>query len=448
MNKFRQIVYIYIISLWCLFPPLNAEAYFDNLHQFKLNNGLQVVVIENHKAPIIKQMLFYKAGSVDEAIGKGGLAHLLEHLMFRGTQNVSGQQFNDMLERHGAVSNAFTSQDVTAYHQMLDISRLELAMALESDRMNNLQIKDDDFQAERQIVYQERKQRIDNNPAAKFYEALKKTLWQNHPYNRQVTGEDTEILSLTRQDAVDFYNKYYTPNNAVLILSGDIDVAKAKELAQKYYGNIDSKDNISQLNLPLLPENYKVSLSMSLPDVQLGRMINIYAAPSFNYDKDKVYALEVLAEYLGGDKNSPLYQKMVIQDKKALSVDVSYNAVSRSYGTFEITVIPADNAEQDMSFWLKRAWSYALKQLNEEQLEMSKQKLLSDLVYLEDNPDDIADLVGYITATNVDLNELKKYEQGINQVTLEQVVAAADALQNKAPQVSGMLYPKKGDTDE
>lgn len=446
MNKGLKIL-SWAAGLWMLIIASESVAYFDNIHSFKLDNGLQVVVVENHKAPIIKQMLFYKTGSIDEVAGKGGLAHLLEHLMFRGTKNISGQQFNDIMERNGAISNAFTSQDVTAYHQFLDISRLDTAMALEADRMQNLQIKDDDFEAERQIVFQERKQRIDNNPAAKFYENLQKTLWQKHPYSRQVAGEDAEILQLSKQDVVNFYRRYYAPDNAVLVLSGDINTTKAKDLAQKYYGKINSKGNVSQAEFPELPERYKASISMELPDVQLGRMINLYAVSSFNMDKDQVYAYELLAEYLGGDKNSPLYQKIVIQDKKALDIDVNYNPVSRSYGIFEISLIPT-SANENMQFWLQRAWNYAIHKLDVEQLEMTKQKLLSELVYTQDNPDNIADFVGYMSAVGVDLSVLQDYAENIRNTTLENVLAVADKMLKEAPQVSGILNPRKEDGNE
>ena len=147
-----------------------ASAYFEQINEFYLDNKLQVIVIENHKAPIIKQMLIYKTGAVDEELGKGGLAHLLEHLMFRGTKKISGNQFNDLMEKNGAISNAFTSQDITAYHQFLSLDKLELAMFAEADRMTGLLIKKDDFVTEQQIVLQERKQRIDNEPTSKFYE--------------------------------------------------------------------------------------------------------------------------------------------------------------------------------------------------------------------------------------------------------------------------------------
>ena len=162
--------FVFLILALCLSVTARAETF--KIEEFFLDNGLQVVVIENHKSPIIQQMLFYKVGAVDEKIGKGGIAHLLEHLMFRGTSNVKGQKFNRIMEENGAESNAFTAQDVTAYHQFLDISRLELAMYLEADRMRGLKISESDFETERDIVFQERKQRVDNNPAAKFYEKI------------------------------------------------------------------------------------------------------------------------------------------------------------------------------------------------------------------------------------------------------------------------------------
>ena len=179
-----------VLLLGCLLlSSFEASAYFDNIKEFRLDNGLKVVLWENHRAPVVKQMIFYKTGAVDENIGKGGLAHLLEHLMFRGTQKLAGNAFNDLMEKNGAVSNAYTAQDVTAYHQMFDVSRLDIVMAAEADRMQNLNFDKEAFAAEQQIVLEERKQRVDNNPAAKFYETVRKNLWQDHPYARQVAGE-------------------------------------------------------------------------------------------------------------------------------------------------------------------------------------------------------------------------------------------------------------------
>lgn len=439
MSKMKYFPVILMLVSLCLSGKTQAKAF--NIDSFSLDNGLQVVVIENHKAPIVQQMLFYKTGAVDERPGKGGTAHLLEHLMFRGTAKVKGQKFNRVLEENGAESNAFTAQDVTAYHQFLDISRLELAMFLEADRMRGLKISEDDFATERDIVFQERKQRIDNDPAARFYEMLNDVLWQGHPYGKPVTGTDDEIMSLTRQDAVDFYKTYYAPNNAVLVLSGDIDAATARQLAEKYYGQLRPSD-IEPTRFSDLPEFYKAKVEMSLPEVRLGRLVKIWAVPSFGKYPEKAFAMEVLAEYLAGDKNAPLYQDLVIKRKRALSVHVGYDGIARSYGRFSLGAVPVGLPDEAFEDVLEKAWSRAVEDLTSEKLDRAKQKILADLVYLNDNPISLAQTAGYWAATGNGLDILRQYEDGINAVSLEAVKEAAEQIWQRAPQVSGALYPE------
>ena len=437
MKNFYIVIFC---GLLLLFSNMAMAVSFD-VEDFFLDNGLQVVVVKNSKAPIIKQMLFYKVGAVDENKGKGGIAHLLEHLMFRGTKKVKGQEFNRILERNGADSNAFTAQDVTAYHQFMDISRLELAMFLEADRMQNLAINDSDFITERDIVYQERKQRVDNNPAAKFFEKVRNALWQEHPYANPVTGYDDEIINLTRQDAVNFYEQYYAPNNAVLVLAGDIDVDLARKMAEKYYGGI-AKASLPRKEFEKLPLNYKAKIEMELPNVKLGRFVKMIAVPSFVQDTNIAYALEVLGEYLNGDKNSPLYQKMVAKDKVALSVSAYYDGLSRSYGTFVISVVPKGKLDSDFGKIVDKGWNFALASLTEQGLEDVKKKMLVDLVYLKDNPESLAKTVGWMIATGLKVDDLQKYAENIDNVSLQDVKNAAGYLWNKAPSAVGILYPE------
>ncbi|MBQ9236276.1 MAG: insulinase family protein [Alphaproteobacteria bacterium] len=434
MNKLKI-----MITAWLLaFLATPAEALFDDMHEFKLDNGLQVVVIENHKAPIVKQMVFYKAGSMDEAIGKGGVAHLLEHLMFRGTERLKDGKFNDLMEQNGVVSNAFTSQDVTAYHQFCDLSRLEMVMFAEADRMRGLQFSDEALTSEKQIVAEERLQRVDNNPAAKFYEAVKKTLWQSHPYSRQVAGELEEIAALKRDDVEEFYQRYYAPNNAVLVFSGDVDAQSLSDKIEKYYGKTTPVE-MQHKEGDKLPDGYRAKIEMKLKDVKLPRMVRVYATPSFNYKPEMVYALEVLSEYMGGDKNSPFYQRMVMFSKAALDVDVGYNPMSRSYGTLEVVAVPKEKATDDFAALTDRAWDYALRKLDEENLAMTKDKILADLVYTEDNPANAAELAGMMAAQGIDLRVLQDYEQNIRKVSLEDVLAAGEYLRTQAPVVTGLL---------
>ncbi len=436
-------VFALLIALSGALLSHEAKALDFAMEDFYLDNGLQVIVVENHKAPIVKQMLFYKIGAADEKAGQKGIAHLLEHMMFRGTDKVKNQTLNKVLEENGAESNAFTAQDVTAYHQFLDISRLELAMFLEADRMRGLSFDEKAFVTERDIVFQERKQVIENNPAAKFFESLNKTLWQDHPYGSPITGLDSDIADLSVDDAKEFYSEYYAPNNAVLVLAGDIDVKTAKELAEKYYGSIKPSD-VKNTDYPEMPASFKGRVEMSLPDVKLMRFVKIFVAPSLNYDADKVYAFDLLSQYLSGDENAPLYQDMVVEDKVALNIDASYNGVAKSYGSFVISAVPTGDVRKFESK-LEETWHKALKKLTEEKLAQVKKKLLADMIYLKDNPETLAQITGRVAAVGGSLEYIDLYADKINGVTLDEVKQVAEELWQKAPQVTGVLYPEEAE---
>lgn len=438
----RIISYILLLSAM-LVPGLPAQAKLFNGEEFYLDNGMQVIVVPNHRVPIIKHMVWYKSGSADEPAGKGGVAHLLEHLMFRGTHKIPGNRFNEIMDKNGAESNAFTSLDMTAYHQTLDISRLELAMFLEADRMQNLDFSDNDFETERKIVFQERKQRVDNNPAAYFGEALRRNLWQEHPYSRPVTGTDEEILSLTKQDVIDFYKKHYVPNNAILVLSGDIDVYTAKKLAEKYYGNLPRGAEPARKPMPEIEPSIRQKLEMSRPQINGVTVVKSYAAPSFNVKPEYRYALSVLASYMGDGDTSKLYKKLVLRDKKALGVSVSYDGAADSYGTFSISAIPQNGVSSDeLIAAVDKAWAEALSELTEEEASRVKQKQLAGLVYLRDNPNDAAYITGSMAVVGIPLAEIEKQADNINAVSAADMSKAAAELENNSPQIIGVLKPE------
>ncbi|MBE6445288.1 MAG: insulinase family protein [Alphaproteobacteria bacterium] len=435
--------YKFLFLLLLLFPlAVNAKGLFG-AEEFYLANGMRVIVVPNHRVPVVKHMVWYKNGASDENIGKGGTAHLLEHLMFRGTKDVSGQKFNIMMEENGAESNAFTGQDMTAYHQFLDVSRLELAMLLEADRMVNLQFDNDAFVAERDIVFQERKQRVDNNPVGKFREALNRILWQQHPYSRPITGTDKEIRSLTQKDVSDYYKKYYVPNNAVLILAGDIDVNKARDLATKYYGDLKSRE-IEETNWPDVSEKFSATLDMQDEKISGVRILRAYIAPSFMKNPENVYDLQVLAAYMGGGDTSKLYKKLVLEQKKLLSISVDYDPVSRSYGTFSVSMIPNNGVSSDEALKeLDKAWQEALSELDEQELDKIKRKLSAGLVYLKDNPEDAAYVVGSMAISGMSLEDIESQEQKIKNVELQRLLNSAKYLVASTSNVTGILRPKE-----
>lgn len=421
-----------------------AAAKIFKAETFALDNGLQCVVVENHKAPLVKHMLWYKVGSVDEKSGKGGSAHLLEHLMFRGTKRASGDEFNRMMEKNGAQANAFTSYEVTVYHEFADVSKLEILMALEADRMQNLTFSEEDYAAEQQIVLQERKQRVENNPSAPFSERFNKILWGNLPYGHPITGLSDEITALTYADIREFYQKFYAPNNAVLVISGDVDTATVKPLVQKYYGELKPQ-NITRFETPVSQEAFAETLKMELSDIQTVKMAQKSLLAPVAQLKDAVYDYAVLAQYFGGGETSALYKDLVINQKTAVGVSADYHFVTKSNTVFEVTMIPTDNDETKINeAWeaLATAQDAAMKNLTAAKLEQIKRKILADLVYMNDNPEDAAYWIGYMLAMGFSLDDVQNYEENIRRVSLKGVKTAYAKLKN-APVVRGTLLPQK-----
>lgn len=440
MNKFVSIIF----STLLLMSTREAVSALFKAEEFTLDNGLHCVVVENHKAPLIKQMLWYKIGSVDEKIGKGGSAHLLEHLMFRGTTMAPDGEFNRIMEKHGVSDNAFTTHNVTSYHQFADVSRIEIIMALEADRMTHLDFSDEAFEAERNIVYQERMQRVESNPSSPFYEQLNLMLWGFSPYGHPVTGLPQEIQDLSREDIMDFYRKFYVPNNAVLVLSGDIDTEQAKQLIEKYYGNIGGHD-ISENKFTVERHEMHEVLEMSLPNVNTIKISERYLLPKHDELKKRIYDYLVLAEYLGGGFTSALYKDLVLEKRIALSINASYNFVSRGESVFSINMVPQQSEDFNGNLTLdllQEALDVAMRDLTEEKLQKTKHKMSADLVFLNDSPADAAEWIGYMLSTGFSLQETQEYEDNINSVTLEGIRSAYAELM-KAPRVSGILTPQK-----
>lgn len=411
-----------ILSMLIALP---ARAELFGLKGYVLENGMRLIVVPNHKAPVAKHMVWYKVGAADEEAGKGGAAHLLEHLMFRGTQKVKGQSFNRILEENGANSNAFTAQDVTVYHQFVDISRLELAMALEADRMSNLAIDKESFETERQIVYQERKQVVENNPLYKFNEELQRIFWSNHPYSQPITGSEEEILKLTRGDVLDIYHRYYVPNNTVLVIAGDIDPNTAYRLAEKYYGKIkpgqveDIKQSFDAKSESL------IMLKMKLPGIELPRLVKKYHVPAYYDGKDSVYAYMVLSKYLGEGEISKLYVEMAVKNKIATAVSTNYDFTAFRGGSFSVSAVPAKGVSiDDLKTALDAAMTKAIGEFDAKELQKIKKQMLSGLVYMKDNPSDAAQIVGMLATAGMSDEEIESYADNIAKVTVADVKKA------------------------
>lgn len=424
----KRIIYISITLLFCI-STANAKLFEGE--EFYLNNGMRVIVLPNHKAPIVAHQVWYKIGAADDPTGKAGTAHLLEHLMFKGTKKI--KDFDKIITENGGDGNAMTSYDYTAYHQKLDISKLELAMFLEADRMKNLTFDQEEFSKERDVVFNERKQVVENNPASEFYETFRRSLWQTHPYARPVIGTSAEIMGLNLSDAKTFYQNYYTPGNATLIISGDIDIATAKTLAKKYYEPIPDNRLKPVTDFPDISSGTEFQFEMRFPNIQTPRYYQSYIV------KSREYALEILAKYLGEGKTSALYKSLVIKQKALLDISTSYMSVNRSYGSFSISALL--KKEQDPSQIISKEMDKLVSQMSNEDLAKTKEKMLSGLIFLKDNPFDAAYLVGYMSVT-MSLAEINAWADNINAVTLTEVKSAYQALKNATNQI-GLLYPEK-----
>ncbi|MBR2299100.1 MAG: insulinase family protein [Alphaproteobacteria bacterium] len=439
MNKLLY----YIVFAFFVFA-FSAHAKLFDAHEFELSNGLKVVVVENHKAPIVKMMLWYQVGAMDEKAGKSGLAHLLEHLMFRGTSKVPASAFNDIMLKNGVDFNAFTSYDFTVYHALADVSRIELVLALEADRMTGLKINQEAFEGEQKIVYQERQQRVENNPKSRFSEEMHQILWKNTPYEHPVSGTLAEINDFIAEDALNFYNTFYAPNNALLVLSGDITMQEAEFLAQKYFEKIPSK---------ALPENRKMTFKVEdegvymvfkdMEDVANTKLSISYIIPSMTENTKQAFALSVFSSYFGEGGSSYLERELV-EKKKLISASSSVDVFSRGSGVFQISALPFEGANSVLSIkLLEDSLKKALNELTEAKLEKEKKKMLSGLVYTQDNPSNAAYLVGLFVSLGLGLEKLENYADEIKAVKLEDIKSAITHMLEHSKTLKTVLKPKE-----
>jgi zinc protease len=336
---------VYFNFVW---QSKRTEIHFNEgwYESFNLKNGMQVVVIPNHKIPEVSHMVWYKVGAMDEMRGKSGVAHFLEHLMFKGTKKYRDGAFSKIVALNGGKENAFTGHDYTAYFQTISKDKLPLVMELEADRMRNLILSEDDVEKELQVIIEERRMRTDNEPRALLREQLYAALFQNHPYGNPVIGWMHEMENLTREDAIKHYRTYYAPNDAILVVAGDVTVEEVKKLAQKYYGKLKKSDMPKRPELLEPPQRAARSLVMEDERVKEPEWWRVYYAPSYNQDKTEMYyPLTVLSKILGEGNLSRLYQKMVVEKKISTVVGTSYSGLSRGPGDFTFYALPAKGVE-------------------------------------------------------------------------------------------------------
>lgn len=430
-----------VLSFLLIGGLAQAEPLFK-ADTFYLDNGMEAVVLENHRAPVVAHMVWYKTGGIDDKTGKGGTAHLLEHLMFKGTKKVPNGAFSKIVARAGGEENAFTGADFTGYYQNIAKDKLETVMFLEADRMRSLSLTPEDFAPERQVVAEERLMRYDNAPDNAFAERKKSILWAEHPYARAVIGTRAEIADLQLSDVLDFYNTRYAPDNAILVVAGDVTADEVKTLAHKYYGAVPPARNPVQKRVFPAPPNVKTRLEMTHPQAKTKLVTKDFIVPSLNgEDKKLPAAFEVLEEVLNAPHAGVFYKKLIAA-RKAVSAGASYNGFALDRATFSIYARADANAdEKSLETALNDAFDALEKYLTDKDVEKAKKRLTAGMEYINDSPETQANIVGMTRVLGLDLNEILLYREKIAAVSARDVIGALRYLKS-APQISGVLLPE------
>jgi len=422
-----------------------GEAAVFDPETFTLENGMQVVVITNRRARVVSHHVWYKVGSADSPLGKSGIAHFLEHLMFKGTETLEPGEFSDIVARHGGNENAFTGPDYTGYFQTIAKDHLELVMRMEADRMVNLRLDEQEVLTERDVILEERSQRVDNDPGSRLGEQLSAVQFLHHPYRLPVIGWRHEIAGYTREDALDFYESWYAPNNAVLIVAGDIDAQELRPLAEKHYGAIPARKLPERFRVKEPPHQAPREVELADPRVRQPLWLRSWLAPSFSAGaSEHAYALEVLAEVLGGTSTSRLYRALVIDRRIATSIGASYRGSALDRSSFRIYASPQANVDLEK---LEGAIEGELEKLlgdepiTGDEVERATQRMVAEAIYARDSLSTAVRSFGVALATGRTVEDVERWPERIGAITADEVNAAAAHVLEAEKSVTGRLTP-------
>jgi zinc protease len=411
---------------------------------FTLDNGLNVVVIEDHRAPVVVQMIWYRVGAADEPAGHSGIAHFLEHLMFKGTEKIAPNAFSGIVEAQGGDDNAFTSWDYTAYFQRIAADRLELVMEMEADRMRNLRLTEDDVTTERQVILEERAQRTDSDPGSLLMEQMRAAQFLNTPYGIPVIGWRHEMAELSREDALSYYQRFYAPNNATLVIAGDVTPDKVKALAETYYGPLKPSDGIVPRIRPQEPPQL-AERRLVLEDERVSEpyIFRTYLAPERDPGNQReAAALTVLAELLGGNgQTSVLARALQFDTQVAVYSSAFYDGTSIDDATFGLVVMPAQGVSlTDAEAALDKVLADFLKTgPDPAALERIRTQVRAGEIYARDDVESLANRYGQELSVGLTMTDIDTWDEALSAVTAEDVIAAAHKVLDRKNAVTGWL---------
>lgn len=429
-------------AAWLVSAP--APAQDVKAFQFALQNGMQVLVVPDHRAPVVTQMLWYRVGAVDDPPGIGGLAHFFEHMMFRGTTANPGDAFSLTVARNGGEDNAFTTHDYTAFYEQIAKDRLRVVMGLEADRIANLDLSDSNVRTERDVVLEERRMRIDNDPQSLMREQMEAALHLTHPYGRPVIGWPDEIRRIGRTEASDFYAHHYAPNNATLVVAGDVTPQEVRAAAEAEYGKLPARELVPRWEFAQPARLGETRLTVQRPDVKVPVFLRLYRVVSYTEAKPgEAEALETLAQLLGGDSTSTLYRKLVVEKRLASDAGASYDGYARDAGEFSVYAVPRpgvrlEEIEKAVDGAIK---GYATALPNPTEFARAKTQLVASAIYQRDSQYQMASAYGQALAIGLTVDDVEQWPERIRAVQPATVRQAAAQHLIRREAVTGYLEP-------
>lgn len=449
LKLFFGIIFIMLQTVTASAQTSDQPSKIYNAQSINLANGMQVVVVENNRTPAVTHMVWYKIGGGDEDVGASGLAHYLEHLMFKGSELVPAGSFSKKVKSWGGNDNAFTSWDYTAYYQTVPKDRLEAVMWMEADRMRNLDFDDAEALTERDVVIQERKQRTDSNPSAQLSEAMRAALFVNHPYGRPIIGWDHELKQLNPKSAREFYKKYYAPKNAVLVISGDVKAKDVFEKANIIYGKISNDGSVMRPSWPEIPHIYGMSgVIHKHNSVRQPVWRKLFAIQDAGYED---FLALTVAEDIIGSNTGRLYQSLVVDGKIASAGNFHYGGINVSAGTVSVGVTPLEGVAFET---VENAVNDVLKKIahngvSADEIGKSVEKIQDESVYERDSLTGPAMMIGYQLASGMTLNQIETWTSDLGSVSPDDVKrVVADYLIPRGKYyraVTGQLLPVSDD---
>jgi zinc protease len=438
---FLSVLLAVAVSVPAASAPQSAPA--AQTFQFSLPNGMQVLVIPDHRAPVVTQMLWFKVGAVDDPPGISGLAHFFEHMMFRGTKQVPGDLYAQTIAKNGGEENAFTTHDYTAFYEQIAADRLKLAMDLEADRMVNLDLSDSNVTTERDVVLEERRMRVENNPQALMGEQMEAALHMSHPYARPVLGWPDEVRRIDRVSAQDFYKHHYAPNNATLIIAGDVTPDQIRVMAQAEYGKVVARPLQPRAEYSEPPRLTETRMTLVRPDIQVPMFQRIYRVPSYaQASPGQAESFEALAQVMGGDQTATLYRVLVEDKKLATDAGASYDGYARDAGEFSVYAVPRPGVSLET---LEKAVDQLMQGFTNTQakpgdLVRAKTQLVASVTYRRDSQFAMASAYGQALMIGLTADDVNEWPVRIRAVDAAGVQKAAQRL-NRRNAVGAYLEP-------